>query len=98
MDMIKNERVSIPQAAKELGMSAQGLREHIKAGYLGHVMPSVSGRTKTYFVYREELEAFKRGQTVKDPSEAEQKTEALTQIMTKLIQETIQQMQQTQIN
>ncbi len=57
---ITNERVEIPQAAAELGLSAQGLRMHMQHGMIGRVVNSPDGKTKTYFIYRDEIDEFKR--------------------------------------
>ncbi|MFG6379181.1 MAG: hypothetical protein K1W19_12840 [Lachnospiraceae bacterium] len=53
-----SERVSVVQAARELGISPQGVRENMKKGLLdiGYVFPSVSGtKTLRYFIYRDKL-------------------------------------------
>ncbi|MDE7183811.1 MAG: hypothetical protein K2O40_04870 [Lachnospiraceae bacterium] len=40
-----SRRVSVPQAAAELGMSPQGLREYMKKGIIdnGEVLPAANG-------------------------------------------------------
>ncbi len=56
-----SERVSVAQAAKELGMAQQGVREYMKRGLLniGEVFPSVSGtKTLRYFIYRDKLNKY----------------------------------------
>lgn len=48
------------QAAKELGLSPQGVREYMKRGLIdiGIVVPSASGngKIKRYLIYREKLD------------------------------------------
>lgn len=54
-----SERVSVAQAARELGMAQQGVREYMKRGLIdiGDVLPSVSGtKTLRYFIYRNKLD------------------------------------------
>ena len=55
-----NERVSVTQAAKELGMNPQGVREHMKRGLLdiGDVLPALSGKANkySYHIYRRKLD------------------------------------------
>jgi len=55
--------VSVEQAAKELGMQPQGVREHMKRGYLdiGNVLPVLNkkkngSRKYSYYIYREKLD------------------------------------------
>lgn len=54
------ERVPLMQAAKELGLSPQGVREYMKRGLIdiGIVVPSASGnrKIKRYLIYREKLD------------------------------------------
>lgn len=54
------ERVSIKQAAKELGMSPQAVREHMRRGLfdLGDYIPKdkTGKKTDEYHVYRPKLD------------------------------------------
>lgn len=54
----ESRRVPTAQAAAELGMSIQGLREHMKRGLIdiGVVLPAVSGNGFRYHVYRDRLD------------------------------------------
>ena len=54
---MNSERVPLLQAAKELGIAPQGLREYMKRGLidLGVVMPG-SGKRKNYLIYRDKLD------------------------------------------
>jgi hypothetical protein len=64
-----SERVSLKQAAAELGMSPQGVREYMKRGLIdiGVVLPNIKGKGKRqYFIYRDKLDRvlgknFKKG-------------------------------------
>ncbi len=54
-----SERVNVKQAAAELGMSPQGVREYMKRGLidLGVVLPNTKGKGKLqYFIYRDKLD------------------------------------------
>ena len=54
-----SERVSLKQAAAELGMSPQGVREYMKRGLIdiGVVLPNIKGKGKRqYFIYRDKLD------------------------------------------
>ncbi len=56
-----SERVSVPQAAKELGMAPQAVRVRMKSGDLagiGYIMPSIKGNRTEYFIYRNMLDAY----------------------------------------
>lgn len=54
------ERVPLHQAAKEIGMSNQGLREYMKRGKIdiGYVYPSLQGKTHNYVIFRDKLDAY----------------------------------------
>ena len=54
---MQTERVPLIQAAKELGIAPQGLREYMKRGLidLGLVMPSLDGKRYSYLIYRDKL-------------------------------------------
>lgn len=55
------ERVSLIQAAKELGMAPQGVREYMKRKLIdiGDVLPCANGADKyRYFIYRDKLDAY----------------------------------------
>lgn len=56
------ERVSVQQAAKELGLAPQGVREYMKRGLIdiGEVLPTVQGKGKTnrYLICRKKLDKF----------------------------------------
>lgn len=54
---MSTERVPLLQAAKELGIAPQGLREYMKRGLidLGLVMPSLDGKRHSYLIYRDKL-------------------------------------------
>lgn len=51
------ERVSLLDAAKELGMNPQGLREYMKRGLIdiGLVLPNSKGTGFRYIIMREKL-------------------------------------------
>lgn len=54
-----SERVSVTQAAKELGMNPQGVREQMKAGVLDIgrvVLPTGKKKKSSYYVYRYKLD------------------------------------------
>ncbi len=54
-------RVSTKQAAAELGMSVQAMREYIKRGIIdiGAVLPDANGRKcRRYHVYRNQLDRY----------------------------------------
>lgn len=53
-------RVSLSEAAKELGMSKQAVREHMKRGVIdiGYVLPCTEGKRKIYLIYRDKLDKF----------------------------------------
>lgn len=54
-----SRRVPTKQAAAELGMSVQGLREYMKRGLIdvGVVLPAANGGdSKRYHVYRDKLD------------------------------------------
>lgn len=54
---MSTERVPLLQAAKELGIAPQGLREYMKRGLidLGEVLPG-TGKRKNYLIYRSKLD------------------------------------------
>ena len=56
---MQGQRVPLPQAAKELGMAPQGLREYMKRGLIdvGEVLPALNGNTLRYHIYRDKLDA-----------------------------------------
>ena len=60
--MQQSERVSLTLAAKELGVSMQSVREHMKRGVwdLGSVVtPKESGKSfYGYYIYRRKLDKF----------------------------------------
>lgn len=56
-----SERVPLEQAAAELGMNPQSLREYMKRGLMdvGVVMPSINGSgRRQYFVFRSKLDKY----------------------------------------
>ncbi len=57
---VESNRVSLPNAAKELGMSQQALREHMKRKIIdiGYVIPSTRGDRKNYLIYRDKLDKY----------------------------------------
>lgn len=57
---MESNRVPLPEAAKELGMSQQALREHMKRKVIdiGYVLPSVKGNRKNYLIYRDKLDRY----------------------------------------
>ncbi len=59
-DMYSCNRVSLPEAAKELGMSNQAVREHMKRKVIdiGYVLPCTQGTRKSYVIYRDKLDKF----------------------------------------
>ncbi len=65
-------RVPLQQAAEELGISAQGVREYMKRGIIdiGAVLPNRTGKTVryTYLIFRDKLNRY-IGKTL--PSEEE---------------------------
>lgn len=56
------QRVTVQQAAKELGLAPQGVREYMKRGLIdiGDVLPAIQGKgkTKRYVIYREKLDRY----------------------------------------
>lgn len=57
-----SQRVTIAQAAKELGMAPQAVRERMKSGELddiGYIHKSIAGKgdKKRYYIYRDMLDA-----------------------------------------
>lgn len=56
----ESERVTLEQAAKEIGMAPQGLREYMKRGKIdiGYVLPALSGNTYRYVIFREKLDSY----------------------------------------
>lgn len=56
--MSETERVSVLQAAKELGVAPQAVRVQMQRGLLdiGCVMPCVEGKGYRYWIYREKLD------------------------------------------
>lgn len=55
---VLSERVSVKQAAKELGMAPQGVRMQMLKGYIdiGCVLPAVQGEGNRYHIYRDKLD------------------------------------------
>lgn len=55
-----SERVSVTQAAKELGIAPQGVREYMKRNLIdiGSVMPSVTGKGLRYLIFRDKLNRY----------------------------------------
>lgn len=56
-----SQRVTVAQAAKELGMAPQGIREYMKRGLLneiGYVLPSIEGERNQYFIFRDKLDEY----------------------------------------
>ncbi len=57
-----SERVSVEQAAKEIGIAPQGLREYMKRGLIdiGVVLPNLSGKgkSKRYLISRSKLDKY----------------------------------------
>ncbi len=56
--MEKSKRVSVIQAARELGVAPQGVRVQMQRGKLdiGVVVPSVQGDRLQYWIYRDKLD------------------------------------------
>lgn len=57
--MAETNRVPLTQAAKELGMAPQGLREYMKRGLIdiGMVLPAANGAKKyNYVIMRDKLD------------------------------------------
>ena len=55
----ESRRVPLPQAAAELGLSPQGLREYMKRGLIdiGQVLPAANGGNgKRYVIFRDKLD------------------------------------------
>lgn len=56
------ERVSVAQAAQELGIAPQAVREYMKRGLIdiGLVLPSLEGHTKKnqYLIFRRKLDRY----------------------------------------
>lgn len=52
-----SQRVSVLDAAKELGMNPQGVREYMKRGIfdIGEVVPNMKGTGYRYIIVREKL-------------------------------------------
>ncbi len=55
-----SERVTVEQAAHEMGLAPQGVREYMKRGLIdiGVVLPAVQGGTKRYVIFRSKLDKF----------------------------------------
>lgn len=57
-----SERVPVTQAAKEIGIAPQGLREYMKRGLIdiGVVVPSLNGKgnTNRYLISRSKLDKY----------------------------------------
>lgn len=55
-----SQRVTVAQAAKELGMAPQGVREYMKRGLIdiGSVLPSVKGENNRYIIFRDKLDEY----------------------------------------
>ena len=57
-----SERVSVEQAAKEIGIAPQGLREYMKRGLIdiGVVLPNLNGKgkSKRYLISRSKLDRY----------------------------------------
>lgn len=55
--MNDSERVSVNQAAKELGMSPMAVRVRMEKGLLdiGECFPSMQGNKTSYYIYRNRL-------------------------------------------
>lgn len=53
-----SERVTVKQAAKELGIAPQGVRVQMQRGKLdiGRVVPSVTGEGNRYLIFRNKLD------------------------------------------
>lgn len=60
MQKNENERVSLKQAAKEIGIAPQGLREYMKIGKIniGYVLPALKGDKHRYLIYRNLLDEY----------------------------------------
>ncbi len=56
--MTGTERVTVLQAAKELGVAPQAVRIQMQRGKLdiGMVMPSIQGKGLRYWIYRNKLD------------------------------------------
>ncbi len=55
---MKGERLTVEEAAMELGCAKQAVRENMKSGRwdLGSVVPTGNGKKKhNYYIYREKL-------------------------------------------
>lgn len=52
------ETVTVLQAAKELNLAPQGVREYMRRGLIdiGDVLPSLSGKGHRYKIYRAKLD------------------------------------------
>lgn len=55
---MESNRVSVTQAAKELGLAPQGVRVQMLRGELdiGRVVRSVTGNGKRFLIYRDKLD------------------------------------------
>lgn len=55
-----SQRVTVAQAAKELGLAPQGVREYMKRGLIdiGSVLPSIKGDRQTYMIFRDKLDEY----------------------------------------
>lgn len=60
--MQESKYVPVYQAARELGMNPQCVRERIKRKMfhpeIGYAMPSLTGEHVRYFIYRDKLDRF----------------------------------------
>lgn len=54
---MSNDVVSVTQAARELGLAPQGVREYMKRGLIdiGDVLPAIRGKGYRYKIYRSKL-------------------------------------------
>ena len=65
MEVIYQPPRTIPQAAKELGMSAELVRSHIASGDLEAVNVARRGRRKRWVIHQEAIDRFKERQSSK---------------------------------
>ena len=76
----ESNRVSVQQAAAELGLSVQGVREYMKRGLIdiGAVLPAINndGKTYRYLIFRDKLD--KQLGKIKDAQETRDNGQAAT--------------------
>lgn len=88
---MENDRISVKEAAAILGMSEQGIKEHMKNNLfdppIGHVT-QISKSRKQYHIYKEMLEQYKSGKAI--TAEPKTREEIIGEIVIKAAQQILQ--------